>query len=261
MSVRLLEPKFVERIWGTTRLMPLFPDQSKKIGEVWFDAGPGFPLLIKFLFTDARLSVQVHPDDDYARVAENSRGKTEMWHILKAEEGSTIVLGFREQQSKDTVRDAIQNETVEQLLNEVPVKAGDIFFAEPGTVHAIGAGITLCEIQQNSDVTYRLYDYGRPRELHLDKGLEVSKIGPYDGRRQYPVICDHFQVHLLEITEPTDCVAGCDGVLIVLEGTGRFDTTEVRPGQVALIAADVASVPVHPEGKLKLLHAKCGSET
>jgi mannose-6-phosphate isomerase len=261
MSVRLLEPKFVERVWGTTSLAPLFPDQPKNTGEVWFDAGPAFPILVKFIFTSDRLSVQVHPDDAYARTAENSRGKTEMWHILDASPGATIALGFRETQSKDTVRDAIAANTIEQMLNWVPVKPGDTFFTEAGTVHAIGAGITLCEIQQNSDVTYRLHDYGRPRELHLEKGLAVARTEPYDGRREYPVMCDHFQVDLLEMTEPTDCVTGCEGALIVLDGEGSFGDTAVRAGQVALISTDTDSVPVTPRGTLKLLHVKCGSET
>src|SRR5262245_29137069 len=167
MSVRRLEPKFVERVWGTTDLSPLFPDQHRKIGEVWFDAGPAFPLLTKFLFTSAKLSIQVHPDDAYAQVVENSRGKSEMWHILSAKPHSTIALGFREPVTQEQLRISIADGSVEELLNWVPVKAGDTYYAAAGTVHAIGAGISLCEIQQNSDVTYRLYDYGRPRELHL----------------------------------------------------------------------------------------------
>src|SRR5688500_1980239 len=158
MSVRLIEPQFVERVWGTTQLAPLFSDQEKKIGEVWFDAGPSFPILVKFIFTSAKLSVQVHPDDSYARTNENSRGKTEMWHILDAGPESTIALGFKEPQTEESVRAAIAREsgaTVDTLLEWVPVKPGDTFFAEAGTVHAIGEGIILCEIQQNSDVTYR----------------------------------------------------------------------------------------------------------
>ena len=251
MSVRLLEPKFVERVWGTTELQPLFPSQQKKIGEVWFDAGPDFPLLIKFIFTAEKLSVQVHPDDAYARAVEKSRGKTEMWHILSAQPGSTIALGFRESVTKQQLREAIQKQTVEDLLNRIPVKPGETYFAKAGTVHAIGAGITLCEIQQNSDVTYRLYDYGRGRELHLEKGLEVSSTDPYDGARNYPVTCDHFITDLLEITEPAACTGGA---LIVLEGHGACDAVSVKPGDVALIS----SVTVRPDGPMKLLHTTGG---
>jgi mannose-6-phosphate isomerase len=263
MSVRLIEPQFVERVWGTTHLAPLYPEQEKKIGEVWFDAGPSFPILIKFIFTSAKLSIQVHPDDSYARANENSRGKTEMWHILDAGPESTIALGFKEPQTEETVRAAIareSGETVDKLVEWVPVTPGDIFFAEAGTVHAIGEGITLCEIQQNSDVTYRLYDYGRRRELHLEKGLAVSSFEPYEGRRKYPIVCEQFTVDLLEIDDPKDCVSGCEGALIVLEGEGAFGETAVRAGQVALVTADSSAVTVYPRGRMKVLHAKCGAE-
>jgi mannose-6-phosphate isomerase len=181
-----------------------------------------------------------------------------MWHILAAEPGSTIALGFREDVDKEEVRRAIDDGRVEQLLNWVPVKPGDTYFAQAGTVHAIGAGITLCEIQQNSDITYRLYDYGRPRELHLERGLEVAKTTRYDGRREYPVACEHFVTELLELTEPADCVTGCDGVLIVLEGSGWMGETAVRPGSVCLVSMETSSMPVRPDGGLKLLHARCG---
>jgi mannose-6-phosphate isomerase len=261
MSVRLIEPKFVERPWGTKRLAPLFPDQAREIGEVWFEAGPEFPILTKFIFTSAKLSVQVHPNNSYARVKENSRGKTEMWHILDAGPESKIALGFKEKQTSDSVRGAIADKTVEELLDWVAVKPGDTFFAEAGTVHAIGAGITLCEIQQNSDVTYRLYDYGRDRELHLDKGMAVSSLEPYEGRRNYPVVCEHFSVDLLEITETKECVSGCDGALVVLQGGGAFGDIAVRAGQVALLRAADGAVPIHPNGFMKLLHATCRAET
>jgi mannose-6-phosphate isomerase len=249
MSVRLLEPKFVERVWGTTVLEPLFPNQEKKIGEVWFDAGSDYPLLVKFIFTSAKLSVQVHPNDAYAEAVENSRGKTEMWHILSAQPHSTIVLGFKESVTKDQFREALASETIEDLLNEIPVKAGDTYFAEAGTVHAIGAGITLCEIQQNSDITYRLYDYGRGRELHLEKGIAVSNIDPYDGAREYPIICKHFTTHLLHLTSPAECGPGA---AIVLEGAGELDGTPVKPGNVALVTA---LTKIYPQGRMKLLHA------
>ena len=248
MSVRLLEPKFVERVWGTTELRPLFPDQKTKIGEVWFDAGPGFPLLIKFIFTSEKLSVQVHPDDEYARAVENCRGKTEMWHILSAKPGSTVALGFKEAVTIDRLRAAIEDETVEQLLNTIEVMPGDTYYTEAGIVHAIGAGITLCEIQQNSDVTYRLYDYGRGRELHLEKGLAVSSTLPYDGVRELPVRCRHFTTRLLDVSEPTDC---SEGALIVLYGSGSVADCAVKPGDVALLSSSVA---LRPEGSMRALH-------
>jgi mannose-6-phosphate isomerase len=261
MSIRLLAPEFVERIWGTNQLSPLFPDQDKKIGEVWFNAGPAFPLLIKFLFTSDKLSVQVHPDDTYARREENSRGKTEMWHILSAQPDSTIALGFKEALTTNEVRHAIDQGALDAKLKMLPVKAGDTFFVEAGTVHAIGAGITLCEIQQNSDVTYRLYDYRRGRELHVEKGLAVAHTGTYEGRREFPVICDQFNVDLISLEEPKGCAAGCDGVLVVLEGSGLIEDTPVRAGQAILVAADEKSVQIVPDRRLKLLHARCPGES
>ena len=185
-----LPPSFHPKIWGATDLQPWFPPAAEKIGEVWFPPRPEVPILVKFLFTSARLSVQVHPKDDYARRHENSAGKTEMWHILRADPGAEIALGFREPISRERLREASVSGEIEKLLRWIPVAPGETYFTPAGTVHAIGGGLALCEIQQVSDVTYRLYDYGRPRELHLDKGVEVSDLGPHPGAQSgRPAIC------------------------------------------------------------------------
>ena len=257
MAVRQVEPVFVERVWGVESLAPLFPDQSKRIGEVWFQPTPDFPVLIKFLFTSQKLSIQVHPDDEFASEHESSRGKTEMWHILKAEPGASIALGFREALEPATVRQAVHDTTLSDLLNWVPVQAGDTLFAEAGVVHAIGGGIVLCEIQQNSDVTYRIYDYGRPRELHLEKGLKVSKLEPYDGRRQYPVSCKHFTTELIEVTERTIPTDARDSVLIALHGTGHVNGHPFEPGQVWLVPAGDPPVQLTAEPEATLLRSFC----
>jgi mannose-6-phosphate isomerase len=178
-----LTPVFKEKVWGSTKLEPLFPNSSVKIGEVWYEGIPDPPLLVKFLFTSEKLSVQVHPGDDYARRHHNSRGKTEMWYVLGAEQGAQVAAGFRQQLTAERVREAALSGEIEDLLQWFNAAPGDTFFIPAGTVHAIGAGLTLCEIQQNSDVTYRLYDYGRPRELHLDQSLEVADLGPYEARQ------------------------------------------------------------------------------
>ena len=128
------------------------------------------PLLVKLLFTSDNLSVQVHPGDAYAREHHNSRGKTEMWHILRAEPEAKIALGLRERVTPERLREAAQSGEIMELLNWVPARPGDTFFVPAGTIHAIGGGLALCEMQQHSDITYRLYDYGRPRELHLEHG-------------------------------------------------------------------------------------------
>jgi mannose-6-phosphate isomerase len=188
-----IAPSFVEKIWGSTHLAPWFPDSTHKIGEVHFHAEPRLPILVKFVFTTEKLSVQVHPKGD--------SGKTEMWHILRAEPDATIALGFRQPLSRDDLRSASLSGEVENLLRWFPVKPGETYFVPAGTVHAIGGGIALCEIQQNNDVTYRLYDYGRPRELHLEQALAVADLTMHPGATDLPVKCPYFVTELLDATE------------------------------------------------------------
>ena len=169
---------------------------------------PGLcPLLLKLLFTDERLSVQVHPDDAYAEAHHRTLGKTEAWVILDSHLPGEVAMGFREEISPERLKCAAQSGEIEQLLDWRKVKAGDAIFAPAGTVHAIGAGLTICEIQENSDITYRLYDYGRPRELHLEDGARVSHLGPYEFRlepkalsegREELVVSEYFRIERLK---------------------------------------------------------------
>lgn len=180
----LLATRRVEKPWGRHTLWPGFPDpapDAPPIGEIWFQTpGEAVPdLLVKYLFTSEKLSVQVHPDDAQARAAGHHSGKDEAWLILAAEPDSTIALGTLEPMDHDALRAAALDGSIERKLDWKPVKAGDFFYSPAGTVHAIGAGITLIEVQQNIDLTYRLYDYGRPRELHLEEGVAVSNARPY----------------------------------------------------------------------------------
>nr|MCU0256293.1 class I mannose-6-phosphate isomerase [Vicinamibacterales bacterium] len=201
-TVFRLLPAFHERPWGVRSLAPWFDlTPPNPVGEAWFTASacatslggtlgaliaasprdllgeaafPGNePLLLKLLFTSDRLSVQVHPDDHYARRHHGSAGKTEAWHVLRAAPGSRVGLGFTREVAVDEAREAARTGAIEGLLAWHPASAGDTFLVPAGTVHAIGAGLTLVEVQEPSDVTYRLYDYGRPRELHLEHGLTV----------------------------------------------------------------------------------------
>lgn len=148
------------------------------------------PILIKFIDSKQALSIQVHPDDEYALRVEGENGKTEMWIILECEEGATLYYGVKEVISKEEFKRRIENHTILEVLNEVPVTKGDVFFIEAGTIHAIGAGIIILEIQQSSNSTYRIYDYNRKdvngnlRELHLDKALDVMKLTPSLGSYQ-----------------------------------------------------------------------------
>src|SRR5262249_13298778 len=135
----------------------------------------------KFLFTSERLSIQVHPDDPAARAAGHPRGKDEAWLVLGADAGATIGLGLTHAVSREALRAAALDGSVEGLIDWRPVQTGDCFYSPAGTIHALGAGLTVLEIQQNLDLTYRLYDYGRPRELHLDEALAVADLSPGRG--------------------------------------------------------------------------------
>jgi mannose-6-phosphate isomerase len=175
-----LQRHYVEKPWGRTELPAAFdPPAGKRIGEVWFSASEEKPLLVKYLFTSERLSIQVHPDDEQAHARGLARGKSECWYILDAEPGATLGLGLKHDVPKEELRSAALNGSIEELMDWRPVRPGDFFLVPPGTIHAIGGGISLIEFQQNSDVTYRLYDYGRPRELHLDDGIAVAGSEPY----------------------------------------------------------------------------------
>lgn len=173
----------VEKPWGRTALPAPFESAAgKRIGEIWFEP-PGrdadMPLLTKYIFTSEKLSIQVHPSEEEARLRGLAHGKSECWYILDCDPGATLGLGLKRSVAKDELRTAALDGSIEQLVNWRPVAPGEFYFVPPGTVHAIGAGISLLEFQQNVDVTYRLYDYGRPRELHLDDGIAVSDGAPY----------------------------------------------------------------------------------
>ncbi len=175
-----LERRYVEKPWGRTALPAMFdPPAGECIGEVWFTSEAELPLLAKYIFTSEKLSVQVHPDDHQARARGLTQGKTECWYILEADAGASIGLGLKQEASAEALRSAALDGSIEELMDWRPVGAGDFFFVPAGTIHAIGGGISLLEFQQNSDVTYRLYDYGRPRELHLDDGIAVATRAPY----------------------------------------------------------------------------------
>lgn len=217
-----LEPKFVERLWGMRSLAPLFPEKTnlpEPIGEVWLTgvdckiatgpyrgkrlaeawremppewrgtrfAEPGdFPVLIKFIFPNDQLSIQVHPDDSYAAAHEKGaggHGKTEMWHVLSAKPGASLLLGLKPGVTKESFLKAVADHTLEDLFERHVVQAGDTYFVPARTPHTIGPNMVICEVQEYSDITYRVYDYGRvdaqgkPRELHLTKAMEVMHFG------------------------------------------------------------------------------------
>tara|TARA_B100000678_G_scaffold250966_1_gene226067 strand:+ start:5111 stop:5911 length:801 start_codon:yes stop_codon:yes gene_type:complete len=178
--MKQLATRLVPKVWGHRNPPPPFTNPlDEPLGEIWFDPPPELAnLLVKFIFTDAALSVQVHPDDSHAPAG--MRGKNECWYILDAEPGAKIAVGLTRELSIDQLRAAALDGSIEQELAFIEVAQGDFFSIPAGTIHAIGTGISLLEVQQNSDVTFRLYDYGRPRELHLEDGVRVARRSPYD---------------------------------------------------------------------------------
>lgn len=246
MTATLLSTHRVEKPWGRTSLWPGFANPATDeppIGEIWFQSpGDEIPeLLIKYLFTSEKLSVQVHPNDEQARAKGQPRGKDECWVILGAEPESTIALGTKAPVDRERLEAAALDGSIESLLDWKPVKAGDFFYSASGTIHAIGAGITLVEVQQNSETTYRLYDYGRPRELHLKEGIAVSEPIPFTPHPMPGKVADN-RIILVEgpkfVLERwlggrrnLDLPAGVTGWLIPLAGRGWVDRVEWSAGQ------------------------------
>ena len=210
-----LRPFFSERVWGKRSLAPWFAETgtTELVGEAWLtgpqciaetgeDAGKPleaiaaaqgaallgeggereFPLLVKMLFPNEKLSVQVHPDDAKAQAMGQPRGKTECWYVLDAEPGAAVMLGLQDGIDAAAVERGISEGTLEAMLRSVPVTAGDMIFVDAGTVHAIGPGVVLLETQQTSDTTFRLFDYGRPRELHVRQGIDATKLTTRAGK-------------------------------------------------------------------------------
>lgn len=275
-----LVPIFRARVWGRETLAPYFPATSanERIGEVWYtfqdnqttlgkplgqllrehpellgNAGdpnhPGIcPLLVKLLLTTERLSVQVHPDDSYAQKHHNSLGKTEAWYVLDAQPPAEVALGFQETLQPERFQAALESGEVEQLLHWQKVQAGDVVFVPAGTVHAVGAGLTICEIQENSDITYRLYDYGRPRELHLEHGVCVSHLGPHTAKaktielaegRDELLACDYFRIERLRPGASLRVPGGLPyyALLICAKGSGTLNEETCQAGQAWFLPA------------------------
>ena len=290
-----LAPYFRTRIWGFHDLAPWFDykTEGEPIGEVWLTGemckaatgpffgqtlraitdregpellgsalGDGeFPLLVKILFPKEKLSVQVHPDDAMAREYGEPRGKTECWYALDAQPGASVALGLRPGITAEQVRAAIKNATLEELLEMVPVQKNDMLFVDAGTVHAMGPGVVILETQQTSDLTYRMYDYGRPRELHLEKSLEAMRLKTRAGKvaprkvNGHSVLIDekYFEIERWPLAqgEAPEDLAGPTGavqIFFVANGAIRIfaDGGEPVPvGRCQLAVVPAASSGVH----------------
>ena len=312
-----LEPFFSPRIWGQRSLAPWYPDKvnlKEPIGEAWLTATdsrvsngpfagktlremwhalpvesrgrrhaslPEFPVLVKFLFPNAKLSIQVHPGDAYAAMHEQhagGRGKTEMWHMLRAEAGAEILFGLKPDVTNRNFLQALAEHTVENLLQHVPVQTGDTYFVAPGTQHSLGAGLVVCEVQEYSDLTYRVYDFGRvdssgnPRELHIQKALDVTnfngtrigKIEPLalhspDARKYLLAACEFFATERWDCNRTTPIESDPEEfqIFAILEGTGAFYDGEhaypYRPGEAWFFAANLPTTLLQPDGKSTVL--------
>jgi mannose-6-phosphate isomerase len=303
-----IEPTFSPRIWGARSLAPLYPEKTnlaEPIGEAWltdvncrvangsfggrtlgeawrempaewrghnFASGGDFPLLVKFIFPTDKLSIQVHPDDAYAALHEKAaggRGKTEMWHVVSAKPGASLLLGLKAGVTREKFLEALQHNSLEDLFQRRPVHAGDTFFIPARTPHTIGSDMVICEVQQYSDLTYRVYDYGRvdasgkPRELHIEKALTVMNFDPAAGGKVAPrarvkdrenfrfddlVDCPYFSVDRIDVGR-----------------TGQFKLFEASPGQsrfqilVVLSGEGFMSChpPRHTRGPILLKASEC----
>lgn len=244
MSV-LLPTRMVERPWGRERLpAPFVAPRGEKVGEVWFEPPAALDaLLVKYIFTSEALSVQVHPSDNDAPAGK--RGKEECWYVIAAEPDAKLGIGFKAAISAAAMRAAALDGSIEDLLEWHPARAGDFFYIPAGTVHAIGPGLSLVEVQQNSDMTYRLYDYGRPRELHLDAGMAVARGEPYPRELHRPgppggslhlVDGPHFRLDRLDGAPDAETAGRYAGPLLVipLDGEAKVAGQLVKAGECAL---------------------------
>ncbi len=230
-----------------------------------------FPILIKLIDAKDNLSVQVHPDNEYALRVEGEYGKTEMWYIVDAEPGAELLYGFKHEISREEFAERIKNNTLLEVTNNVPVHKEDVFFIESGTLHAIGKGILIAEIQQNSNTTYRIYDYGRvgkdgkPRDLHIDKACEVTRLIPPTrpakpqgnpvGRDGYTetllASCEYFNVNKLDISEKAELEAtdASFNSLLVLNGSFTIGDVELKKGDSTFIPAGYGKYTVKGSGE------------
>jgi mannose-6-phosphate isomerase len=288
MTPFLLEPWFSPRPWGTLDLSPWYAlKPTELIGEAWLTGGDcilatgpsagekfsafvaahrqemlgalagafdDYPLLLKILFPHDRLSVQVHPDDALAQASGQPRGKTECWYVLSADPGASVELGLKPGTDAAIIRKAVAEHTLEALMVQVPVSVGDMVFVDAGTVHAIGPGVILLETQQTCDITYRLYDYGRPRELHVEKAIEATRYKTSAGkiqpiaRPQSTLLIDkkYFAVDRFNLAagESVDCQGtATPHTLVLIAGDAAIETAAVaipfKLGQAAVVPATV----------------------
>lgn len=226
------------RRWGSGGAAPWWignptARDGQPVGEVWLKTET--PVLVKYLFSASDLSVQVHPDDKLALELEGGpNGKTEMWHVLAAEPGARVAMGLNRNATEEELRSACLSGEIVEMLNWIPARSGDTFFMPARTIHAIGGGLTICEIQQVSDITYRLYDWGRQEsELHLEKGIRASKLEATPASAaNLPIDCEYFHADKFEVAGQKRVPADQGAVLVAISGRGRVGGLEFGMGDV-----------------------------
>ena len=317
MGIFLMKPAFKDYLWGGTRLRDEYGKECDldKVAESWelscHKDGPcviaggrydgltlkeyigkagrqvlgtncekfeDFPILIKLIDAKDNLSVQVHPDNDYAQRVEGEYGKTEMWYIVDCDEGAELLYGFRHEISKEEFAQRIADNTLLEVTNNVPVHKGDVFFIRSGTLHAIGKGILIAEIQQNSNTTYRIYDYGRvgkdgkPRELHVEKAKDVTKLAPAESYPDIPAVhengadikllarCEYFTTYKVDIDDKAEFEADESSFvsLLVLEGEPLVTDGKPEPTADEAVKAKKGDSLFIPAGSGKFyVEGKC----
>jgi mannose-6-phosphate isomerase len=313
----LMLPAFDPRPWGMLDLSPIYPNRpfEEKIGEAWLTGDTGkiangpltgqtlaqvsekyqrelvgdaardarrFPLLLKFLFPHEKLSVQVHPDDEQARREGQPWGKTECWYVAHAKPGAQIGLGLKPDVTVAQLEQAIHDKRAEEVLNWLNVYSGDMIYVAGGTVHTLGPGSVIVETQQQSDTTYRLYDYGRPRELHLKEGLAAVKLKVDSGKvvrpapvqisggknRRAPLVAaPYFVVDMFEMKDAQELSTRDESgrssaqILVALEGCGVVEAAGTEPvtmakGDAVVVPASSEKFTVRPQWTLEFLRAR-----
>ncbi len=317
-----IEPVFMKRIWGSRSLAPLYPEKTdllEPLGEVWLTSVdclvasgpyqgkflgaawrempvawrgtslakvPEFPILVKFIFPADKLSIQVHPDDAYASANEKAaggRGKTEMWHAVAAQKDAYVLIGLKPKVSREQFLKAVEDHTVEELFESHPVSAGDTFFIPAGTPHAIGPNMILCEVQEYSDLTYRVYDYGRtdahgnPRELHIEKALQVTDFAksaaggrvspaatgghPENQSNRVLAACHFFSAERQDFRERIETRSNPFRfeVIVVLSGSGTLawqdQQSPYNAGECWFIPASLGNFSVSPKSATSIIRS------
>jgi mannose-6-phosphate isomerase len=270
MPVEYASVRAVRKPWGVGDLQPWsgIDGTVDAVGELWFeradDNAPVPALLLKLLFTSKPLSIQVHPDDTYARAMGMPNGKSEAWYIISAEPGSRIGVGLERRVTPQELRASIHNGSIVELVRWRPVEKGDVIFIPAGTIHALGAGIVLAEIQQRSDTTFRLFDYGSQRELHEDDGLAVANAWPLrpaqkptrlTGERTVLVASRYFVLERLDLPEGSSwaLLAEAETWVLVLDGHAAIGLAAASIGQAVFVAGGRTSIEVGVNGLTALV--------